>query len=77
MLDALAGRTEEARKGVQVAMRLDRKCYSAALAQVLLSSAAGDSATAERIFQRAMNEPIGDSGRTIAQAMTRMGMAGA
>lgn len=74
VLDLLAGDTEGARQKSDVALRLDRQCYSAALAKSLLAAGAGDQDTARRIFARAANTPIDASGRTIGQALAKMGM---
>jgi tetratricopeptide (TPR) repeat protein len=74
VLDLLEGKPEEARHHSEVALRLDRNCYSAALAQTLLAAASGDEAGARAIFERAVNTPAGENGRTIAQALAGMGM---
>jgi Tfp pilus assembly protein PilF len=74
VIDVLEGRVEEARQRSEVALRLDRNCYSAALARVLLASAAGDKAQAARIYELAVNTPVDESGRTIASALSRMGI---
>ncbi len=73
VIDITAGDMESARRRAEVALRLDRKCFSAALAKSLLAASDGDHATAERIRQIAMNVPVGPSGKTIAQAIARMG----
>lgn len=67
VVDVTLGRTQEGRRKVAVALRLDRECFSAALAQVLLSS--GDPAKAQEIIQRAMSTPLNDDGMTIAGYM--------
>jgi tetratricopeptide (TPR) repeat protein len=74
VLDILDGRIEEGRERSEVALRLDRNCYSAALARVLLTAGAGDQAGARRIFELAINNPVDSSGRTIAQTLAKMGM---
>lgn len=74
VLDLLSGDLESARSRSDVALRLDRRCYSAALAKSLLAASAGDHQTAKRIFDHAARTPIDDSGRTIGQALARMGL---
>lgn len=74
VLDLLEGNVEGAREKSEIALRLDRQCYSAALARSLLAAGAGDEATARRIYEAAVNAPIDDSGRTIGQALARLGM---
>lgn len=76
VIDILEGRVAEGKAGCEVALRLDRHCYSGALAKVLLSASAGDHETARRIFDLAINAPVDDSGRTIAQALAKLGMSG-
>lgn len=74
VLDVLAGNLEEARRRSDTALRLDRQCYSAALAKSLLAASGGDHQTARRIFDHAARTPIDGSGRTIGQALAKMGM---
>lgn len=74
VLDLLEGNAEGARAKSEVALRLDRQCYSAALARTLLAAGAGDQATAKRIYEAAVNAPIDGSGRTIGQALAKLGM---
>jgi tetratricopeptide (TPR) repeat protein len=76
VLDLLEGRTAEAEREMSVAFRLDRNCYSAALAQVLMRAGQGDQEGARRIFDKAIHAPVDQSGRTIAQALARIGMSG-
>lgn len=74
VLEVLAGNIEEATRKSEIALRLDRQCYSAALARSLLAASKGDQHTARRIFERAASTPIDASGRTIGQALARMGL---
>ncbi|HEX4695784.1 tetratricopeptide repeat protein [Sphingomonas sp.] len=73
VLDILDGDLPSARERTQVALRLDRQCYSAALAMAMLSAGDGDAAKSQAIIERALTTPLGDSGRTIAQALARIG----
>jgi tetratricopeptide (TPR) repeat protein len=74
VLDLLEGNAEGAREKSEIALRLDRQCYSAALARSLLAAGAGDQATAQRIYDAAVNTPIDGSGRTIGQTLAKLGM---
>lgn len=74
VLDVLAGRLDEASARSDVALRLDRQCYSAALAMSLLAASGGQPEKAKRIFERAASTPVDGSGRTIGQALARMGL---
>jgi tetratricopeptide (TPR) repeat protein len=74
VLDLLDGRTEEAERRCKTALGLDRECYSAALARSLLAAGRGDKEEARRVFEAAINTPVDREGRTIAQAMARIGI---
>ncbi|QNA82943.1 tetratricopeptide repeat protein [Sphingomonas sp. So64.6b] len=74
VLDLLGGDIAEATRKSDIALRLDRKCYSAALAKSLIAASGGDQVTARRIFDHAARTPIGESGRTIGQALAKMGL---
>ena len=74
VLDMLEGHKDSAKRRTEVALRLDPKCFSGALAQSMILAAAGDQDRADRIVQIALRTPIGDDGRTIAQAMAGLGM---
>lgn len=76
VLDILDGRIDEGRARSEIALRLDRNCYSGALAKVLLTAATGDAAGARKIFDLAINMPVDASGRTIAEALAKLGMGG-
>ena len=76
VIDLLEGNVEGAREKSEIALRLDRQCYSAALARSLLAAGAGDQKTAQRIYDAAINTPIDGTGRTIGQALAKMGMSG-
>ena len=69
VLDVMDGEIDRARRRIEVALRLDRNCFSAALARVLILSRQGDAASAARVRDIALNTPIGAGGRTIAQVM--------
>ncbi len=74
VLDLLEGNSESARERSEIALRLDRQCYSAALARSLLAAGAGDQETARRIYEKAIDTPVDGSGRTIGQALAKLGM---
>ncbi len=67
VIDIVSGREQEARRRITTALRLDRECFAAALAQVLLSS--GNPEQAKDIVDRAMNTPLNEQGMTIAGYM--------
>ena len=73
VMDVLAGDTESAQRRMEIAQRLDRASFSAAFARMLMASATGDAATAQRIADIALKQPLDDKGRTIAQALARLG----
>lgn len=75
-IEILEGHVEAGRERAEKAFRLDRNSFSVALARILLASASGDQAAARRIFEIALNTPVDESGRTIAQAAARLGLRG-
>lgn len=75
VLDIVEGKMDSAKRRTELALRLDRRCFSGALARTLLLTSQGDHATAARIRDMALNAPIDASGRTLAQAMVRMGLS--
>lgn len=76
VLDAVEGQYESAKRRTQIALRLDRTCFSAALASSLIAEQEGDHTRAERIRQIALNAPLGPDGRTIASALVALDLAG-
>ncbi|WP_371395843.1 tetratricopeptide repeat protein [Fretibacter rubidus] len=75
VIDVVEGNLAEARRRTKTALRLDNECFSASLAQVLMLSSSGNEEKAKMIFERAINTPIDDTGRTISRSMTRMGLS--
>jgi tetratricopeptide (TPR) repeat protein len=73
VVDVVQGRVGEARVGAETALRLDRQSASAALARTLLAAGEGKEGEARSIFEAAVNAPVDKEGRTIAQAMAKMG----
>jgi tetratricopeptide (TPR) repeat protein len=71
VLDIADGRADEARRRIEIALRLDRQGFGGRLAQILLLEHAGEVATAEAIRTKALQTPIGVNGRTIGQALAR------
>lgn len=65
--DISIGNLDSARRRIRIAFGLDRQCFSAALAQVLLSS--DNPARAQEIVEQAMTTPLGKDGLTIASYM--------
>lgn len=73
VIELLDGQVEEAKRRTEVALRLDREGFSAALASVLLAAGEGKTDRATRIFETALHTPIGANGKTLAQALARLG----
>ncbi|MGF6647338.1 tetratricopeptide repeat protein [Paraburkholderia sp. GAS82] len=71
VVDFAEGKLADARRHSVAALRLDRACLSAALAQSLLSNADGETDVAAAIRDAALNRPLDASGKTIAQALAR------
>lgn len=73
VMDVLSGDIDSGRRRAEIAARLDRNSFSAALAKMLLLQAAGNQQAATKIMERAMATSIDASGRTLAQAITALG----
>ena len=72
--DIMEGKFEAGQGGLRRAIGLDKECFSAALAQVLLLQSDGKQDVAEKIFDRAINTPLDETGRTIASALVKQGL---
>lgn len=69
VIDIAEGRVEEGRRRAEVALRLDRASFGAALATVMLLENDGKPDLAERVRATAFNVPVGVGGKTLAQAL--------
>ncbi|WP_294124254.1 tetratricopeptide repeat protein, partial [Sphingomonas sp.] len=74
VVDVLEGRLDEARQGIATAFKLDRQCFSAMMAQSLLTSAEGNPDKGQKLFRKILETPINDRGDTALQALARMGL---
>ena len=74
VLDILEEQYDSAQTHLRRALGLDRMCYSAALAQTLLLNASGKEEQAREIFDKAINTPLDDSGRTISTFLVSSGL---
>lgn len=73
VIDFLEGHGEEARRKSVAALRLDRECFSARLTQTLMESGKGNEDAARAMLDQALNMPVGKSGRTMVQYLSKMG----
>lgn len=73
VIDFMEGRVDEARRRTEIALRLDRHSFAGALAAMMLKAGEGDEAAARRIFERALSVPIDPQGRTLSEALVRLG----
>jgi tetratricopeptide (TPR) repeat protein len=74
VVDIAEGDLASAQRRTEIALRLDKNSFGAALAKMLLLQTEGNTALAERIRERAFNLPIGVDGKTLAQAIAGFGM---
>lgn len=74
VIDVAEGKLESATRRADIALRLDRECFGGMLAKLLLAEAKGNAATAQRIWDKAMNVAVGAEGQTLAQAMSGLGL---
>lgn len=75
VLDLAEGKIDSAQRRTDIALRLDKDCFGAALAKMLLLQMQGNAAVAERIRDRALNLPVGVGGKTLAQAISGFGLS--
>lgn len=71
-IEAISGSTTRAEHYCEVALRLDRQCFGAALAKTLLLSRIGDEESAQKVRARALAMPIGRDGETLAELLPRL-----
>ncbi len=76
VIDLMEGRVDEARRRTEIALRLDRQSFAGALAAMMLRAGEGDEAAARRIFERALTVSIDPQGRTLGEALVRLGGLG-
>jgi len=74
VLHIMEGDIAKGQKSIRTARRLDPDCASAALGQILILQGQGRAEAAKELFQRAMDTPIDETGKTLSQAMVSMGM---
>ena len=72
VLDVVEGDLESAQRRVTIALRLDRRCFGAALASSLLLAGRGETAAAQRVRDLALNSAVAPGGRTLAQAIAAL-----
>jgi tetratricopeptide (TPR) repeat protein len=73
VVDLTDGKIDSARRRADIALRLDRACFGGMLAKMLLAEAKGDSALAQRVWDKALNAAVGAEGQTLAQAISSLG----
>lgn len=70
VIEAARGNNDNARRLMETAFRLNRQCFSAVLAKVMLDAANPEEAQA--LLERAFNTPLNDQGMTITSYMAGM-----
>lgn len=73
VLDALEGKWEASARECEIALRLDKACFGAALAKSLLLQQRGHPQMAQKIINIAMSTPVGPQGETLAQMVAGFG----
>ncbi len=71
VIEIAEGNIEDGRRRTEIALRLDRASFGAALATTMLLDHDGKPEAAERVRQAAFNVPVGVGGKTLAQALAR------
>ena len=73
VLDAVEGKWDDAARECEIALRLDRNCFGAALAKSLLMQHRGRPQMAQKVLDIAMSAPVGPKGETLTQMLTVFG----
>jgi len=76
VLDIVEGRMDDAARECEIALRLDRNCFGAALAKSLLLQNRGRPQMAQKVIDIAMSTPVGPGGETLAQMLAGFGGGG-
>ncbi|MBC7768216.1 MAG: tetratricopeptide repeat protein [Phycisphaerales bacterium] len=74
VISAIEDDLDTARRLAETALRLDRQCFSGALAQALVLQANGQAQAAHAIIERALHTPLDPSGKTIAHSLAKHGL---
>lgn len=77
VVDVLEGQPAEAARRIAVARRLDRECFSAAFAQILITERQSGEASARVQLDKILETPVNARGDTVAAALARMGLKSA
>jgi tetratricopeptide (TPR) repeat protein len=73
-IDAAEGHVEDAKRQSDVAMRLDRNCFGAALARSILLESRGHPDMARKIIQKALAVPADPNNVTLIQTLAAFGL---
>jgi Tfp pilus assembly protein PilF len=73
VLDIVEGRFEDGARACEVALRLDKNCFGAALAKSLLLQHRGHPQMAQKVINIAMSSPVGLKGETLGQMVASLG----
>lgn len=74
VVDIADGKLDSAKRRADTALRLDRGCFGAMLAKILLAEAGGRADIAQGLWEKAINAPVGEGGKTLAEAMVGLGL---
>lgn len=75
VVDLAEGHIDSTKRRTDIALRLDKDCFGAALAKIMLLQMQGKPELAARIRDRALNLPAGVDGKTLAQAISGFGLS--
>lgn len=73
VLDVADGKQTDAARRIQIALRLDKNCFGAALAKSMMLEKAGHRKAALKVREIALSTPIGPNGQTMEQMMVGFG----
>lgn len=73
VLNIVDGKWDQAARECEIALRLDKNCFGAALAKSLLLQHRGHPQIARKVLDVAMSTPVGPKGQTLAQMLAGLG----
>lgn len=72
VMDVIDNDIESAKRRITVALKLDRQCFSAAYAKMLIAQSLGQDEKAQKILDNTLSQSFNAEGNTIAQAIAKL-----
>lgn len=74
VIDALTGNIEAAQKRSTIALRLAPQSFAAKLTKVIIAEQNISSEAGQKLFEKALNQPLDGTGRTFASSIIKLGL---